>query len=193
MRAPRIAATLTAVVLACAGCVAPGSYGRDRWLDLTDAIDLKYGTGIGLGVHLQATKYLETGLGLSTQSGSHEWFGRRRVDMHDGAFVHGVVVGFAGLGPHGSLTTGSIDVLLFNVLALEGGRWTGTRSWFEGGHGLPILDRYRFGAVLYLPGVHGGLFLNVGELADFLGGLFGADLMNDDGYAKPPEVAPDTR
>jgi hypothetical protein len=62
---------------------------------------------------------------------------------------------------------------------------TGNENWFSRpGGDPPLLDELRAGGVAFLPGVNGGLYLNLGEIGDFLCGLVGYDLNNDDGIPK---------
>ncbi len=188
---PMTTRSCLAALLLASGCVAPGGYWNDRVLDASDVVDLKYGGGVGLGVHVQATKYLQTGIGFARWGQSREWFGRLAVDS-DSVFVHFILYGLVGMPfLDSSVARSSLDAWGVNCTAFSGdGAWTGSDEWFRHASGLPILDRFRVGGVLYLPGVHGGVFLNVGELLDFTGGLFTADLMNDDGIEKGPPSEP---
>ena len=58
-----------AVMLTCQGCAALATYGQDRLRDLSDVVDVRYGTGFGLGAMVQAGPLFETGLGCSV-----EWY-----------------------------------------------------------------------------------------------------------------------
>jgi len=42
----------------------------------------------------------------------------------------------------------------------------------------------RIGGAVFLPGVHGGLYLDVGEILDLACGLVGYDIVQDDGHPK---------
>jgi hypothetical protein len=172
-----------ALSLSAAGCASPRDYARDRLLDLSDVFDVKYGAGLGLGVHVQATNFIETGLGFSVDAFSREWFGRRSIDVR-GAFAHVIVLGADGMAPCCSDPPTYMDILCINLRAFGRAPWTGSEEWVAGEGEVPILDRFRFGGVVYVPGGHLGLCVNVGEFFDFLGGLFTADLMNDDGIPK---------
>jgi hypothetical protein len=46
------------------------------------------------------------------------------------------------------------------------------------------MDSFRIGGVVFLPGVSGGLFLNLGEVLDFACGVVGFDPLHDDGIPK---------
>jgi hypothetical protein len=85
--------------LACAalallgnGCGSVGTWACERGLDLTDIVDLRYGTGIGLGVQLEATTYFGAGLGASSVSWTGAFHGRGSTAKGDGVFMGLVVV-----------------------------------------------------------------------------------------------------
>ena len=162
---------------ACTG----DNYLSRRFMDLTDVVDVKYGTGIGLGAKLEATMYLGSGLGVSSQSYTREWFGRRSIEVRDGAFFHAIVGGGDGLYVDATPGHGSANGLLLDFVALEG----------PGPGDPPYLDWWRFGGEVCLPGVNGGLYLNLGEIWDFLAGLVTLDPAGDDGLLKSaPFVTP---
>jgi hypothetical protein len=168
--------------LACQGAA---TWGLDRLRDASDVLDLRYGTGLGLGVHADATLYFGTGLGWSTVDHSRAWFGRHAVARGETEFF-GLVLGSTlggGMCPP-DLAHGWWHMLVFNVVALDSPDWAGDANWFENDGGPPLIDRFRFGGVLFLPGVHVGLHLNVGEVFDLLLGLFTLDPAHDDGIPK---------
>ena len=187
LRLQSVAWILLALPLqACSGLA---TYGVDRARDLSDVIDVRYGTGLGLGVYAQACLGipLGAGLGASSESYSRQWFGRKSVVMRDGLFAHAIFMGVEGLGADAEQTTGSMDFLGLRTSSgsIYSKDWRGTEAWFQSPAGNPPqLDRFRFGATVFLPGVNGGVFLNVGEIFDFLTGLVGFDLMRDDGIPK---------
>src|SRR5262249_30133615 len=121
------------------------------------------------------------------------WYGRHRVDVDRSQFFGLVVVSElnSGLSLKNS-SQGWDQMFAFNIAILGPAEWAGDKHWFAGETGtVPIIDTFRFGGVIFLPGVHGGLYLNVSELVDFLGGLFTFDLAHDDGVPKcPPATAP---
>ncbi|MBM3984179.1 MAG: hypothetical protein FJ296_00580 [Planctomycetes bacterium] len=162
---------LLAVACAAAGCSAPG-YGHDRLLDASDILDVQYGTGFGLGVLAQATLWLEGGVGISSTGFMREWYGRRSTIDDEGTFVGLLAFTATGRFPHGSVPTSSFGVLFINVAAVLEDDPPET------------IDRFRFGGRLYLPGVNFGLFLNLGEIVDFAGGIAGFDPAADDGVPK---------
>ena len=182
---------LAALALSCAGCSAVGTYCVDRGRDLLDVVDLRYGTGLGLGVQVDATMFMGTGVGYSDGSWTRSWYGRHAVDT-DSAQFYGWVL--ASELNYATCMENSADgwnqVLWFNFAILGPADWRGGERWFAGeSRTVPGLETFRVGAVLFLPGVHGGLYVNMGEIADFFGGLATFDLANDDGVPKGP-VAP---
>ena len=160
----------------CAGlpaCEAP-SYGNDRWNDLGDTIDLRSGRGHGFGLSLQATMYFEPGLGLSWMDTWHDGFGRRRVSGTDGGFAQALVFGITGRSDDPSAATSSRDLLGCNL------------NLFGSPDEPPLLDRFRFGGAIYLPFGHGGIYLNAGEVFDFLVGFLRFDPAGDDAAGDAP-------
>jgi len=183
----------------CSGV--PSSYGQDRLRDLSDVVDVRYGTGVGLGLGVQFGDIFRTGVGCSTEWYQRQWFGRKSVEVHDGLFAYGVIIGYDGdylrrLGPgewvkEGSAATGSFNMLLLTVTNEPKPSWSGDETWFtQPGGDPPLLTTGRIGGAIFLPAANAGLYLNVGEIADFFGGIVGFDLLGDDGYPKysPPEA-----
>jgi hypothetical protein len=183
------------------GCASVGHYFEDRGRDLADIVDLKGGESMGLGVKVEATLYLGVGLGIAEQGRSVEWYGRERVrapvnpnKRFDGMFVHLIVLGgdtYRG-GMHGwsddpswlkpgpPATYNSLNFLALNMVAL--------RNRIQP----PFLDRFRFGGEVLLPEVQGGIYLNVGQILDFVLGIFTIDIGDDDrAGVVPEEEAPD--
>jgi len=187
VRSRSLATALLVVVVGASGlaCQGAATWGRDRLSDATDVLDIRYGTGLGLGLHLDATQYFGAGVGWSRVDRSRTWYGRHAVDMQGKEFV-GFVLGSAlggGMCPPDP-AHGWWHMLGFNVAALDVPNWSGDTGWFEHDNGPPFIDRARFGAVLFLPFVHGGLHLNVGEVLDLVIGLAGFDPAADDGIPK---------
>jgi hypothetical protein len=185
-----LTASLLGLALASPGC----RYAADRGRDLTDVFDLRYGNGMGLGIQLDATMFLGTGLGYSDGTWTRTWYGRHRVDTELAQFFGWIVASElnATTALHDS-ADGWNQVLFFNAAILGPADWVGGPAWYSGeSRTVPGLETLRFGATLFLPGVHGGLYLNLGELADLLGGLVTFDLADDDGVPKgaPPETIP---
>jgi hypothetical protein len=189
--------------LASAGCAGVSTYSVDRVRDLSDVVDVRYGTGFGLGISVQFTETFQTGLGCSTEWYQRQWFGRKSVAIRDGIFASGLLIGFDGYflrdlgsGDGQSKESASTGTSHIVILGSGGGSRsrTGEEAWFtEPAGNPPKLTAMRVGGAVFLPGVNGGLYLNLGELADFLCGIAGYDLMNDDGYPKfftPAAVEP---
>ena len=182
-------AALAAALLLCPACASVATWSLDRARDLSDVIDVRYGTGLGLGAHVRADVWvpLGAGLGASTEWYSRQWFGRKSVEMRDGLFAGMIVIGREGQGLLCEPTTGSVELfgVNFKGAGIYDSDWRGTDAWFQSPAGSPPqIDRFRIGATIFLPGVNGGLFINFGELADFFTGLVGYDLMRDDGIPK---------
>jgi hypothetical protein len=173
--------------LGLCGCAAD-SYGGARLLDLTDIVDVRVGTGLGLGVQVDATMLLGTGVGGSSVDWSRAWFGRHAVDVEGTTFVGLLVVsGFGCKYADDDPAREWWQVFGFNRAAKGLHRWSGCEGWFaESRCGPPVIDIFRFGGTVFLPGVHGGLYLNVGEIGDLLLGVFMLDPANDDGEPKWP-------
>ena len=180
----------TSLLLAAAlgaGCTTSSAWGTDRLRDLTDVVDVRYGTGIGLGVQLDATMLFGTGLGYATVDWTRVWYGRHSVD-NSGTEFFGVILGSAldgGMCPTDP-AHGWFDILFINVSLLGEMDASGSDDWFVHDDGPPLIDMFRFGGTLFLPGVHGGLHVNVGEVVDFVLGVFFLDPAGDDGVPKLP-------
>lgn len=188
-------ALLPVILLACAGCAGgAATYGQDRLRDLADVADLRYGTGLGLGASVEAV-YFGTGLGCSIEWYQRQWFGRKSVEVRDGLFAAGLLFGFDGdylrrLEPgrwdiEGDSTTGDWFALLVNWNRGRSDELHATEAWLtEPAGDPPARSAIRIGGAVFLPGVHGGLYFNVGELVDFATALVGYDFIKDDGYSK---------
>ena len=181
------AAVLLAAALASGGCTTSPSWGMDRLRDLTDIVDVRYGTGVGLGVQADALLLLGTGVGWSDVTYSRVWYGRHSVDTGHRTFL-GLLL-YSSFGDYeypGDAARTWCNVLLLNIASIGPARASGDEDWFQHDNGPPIMDRLRVGATLFLPGVHGGLYLNVGEAIDFVLGIFFLDPSGDDGVPKLP-------
>ena len=184
-----------ALLAAGAACAGPVTYGRNVLRDVSDVVDVRYGTGFGLGASAQFTDLLATGLGCSVEWYQREWFGRKSVEVRDGLFAAGLLFGFDGdylrrLEPgqwdiEGDSTTGDWFALLVNWNRGRSDELNATEAWLtEPAGDPPARSGLRFGGAVFLPGVHGGLYLNLGELVDFATALVGYDFIKDDGYSK---------
>ena len=158
------AVTLAAALVPLAGC----AYLHDRGRDFTDVVDVKGGAGgIGLGVKARATEFVGTGVGYGATYDTTEKIGRGAYDTESG---------FGGLGffvidgKSGACPGAGYEI---SLLGLRMQRETFPWPW----------RWFRFGGEAVLPGVRGGLFVNLGEFVDFLAGLAGLDPVGDDGLA----------
>ncbi|MFT7465638.1 MAG: hypothetical protein ACI9EF_004007 [Pseudohongiellaceae bacterium] len=149
------------------------SYLSERAWDLSDVVDVKYGTGIGLGVKAEATIYFGLGLGLGEDFYVREWFGRMSAEERDWMSLQVLLGGGEGNAIHGSGPMDTFSVFGIDVMA-EVAKWPGPSSG------------WRFGGEVMVPFAHLGLYLNVGELVDFLLGIGTLDVAGDDGIAKWP-------
>lgn len=190
-----LAAVLAAVLLSTTGC----AYVGDRLLDLTDVVDVKYGAALGVGAKVEVTHYLGAGVGLAVLGYNREWYGRRSFESEGCAFVHFAIIGADG-GAHGcrendtegEMSTEGFDgyMLLCNVFALDDYYvgWIEEQSNAAGdttGYvDLPLIDHWRVGAEVVVLPVQFGLFLNLGQLADFVLGLVTIDIAHDDEIRK---------
>ena len=177
---------LAALALACSGCASVGTYFADRGRDLIDIVDLRYGDGMGFGLQVDATMFFGTGLGYSKGEWTRAWYGRHAVDTDSAQYFGWIVSSELNLATcMENSADGWNQVLWFNFAVLGPADWRGSERWFAGeSRTVPGLDTFRVGAALFLPGVHGGLYVNMGEIVDFFGGLFTFDLANDDGVPK---------
>lgn len=170
---------LTAALLP--GCGSFGTYAKDRIMDLSDIVDVKYGgtlqdgLPVGVGAKFEASSYVGGGLGLAAIPHSREWYGRRSVVSYEGYFVHALILGWDGgqipLDDGVDATDWYQVVLPVNLSAIDHPRSP------------PMLQRWRFGGELIVPLVMGGLYLNFGELVDFFAGFGKVDLAGDDGVS----------
>ncbi len=192
---PPLGPALMLAALLLPGCIGLRTYGEDRVRDLSDVIDVRYGTGFGLGASVQLGPAFSTGLGCSPEWYTREWFGRKSVEVDDGLFAGGLLVSYDGdyvrrrgesaWVRRGDSTTGSFSVLIFTINTGRGGPFAGDAAWFEEPAGSPpLFTAMRMGGTVYLPGVNGGLYWNIGETLDFFCGLVTYDPMHDDGYPK---------
>jgi hypothetical protein len=203
MRHRHIAPLGLLLLLACQACAPLATYGRDRVRDVSDVVDVRYGLGFGLGASAQFGEVFGTGLGCSIEWYERQWYGRKSIESHDGLFAAALILGYDGdyvlrLDPGEGVIGGNTLAGNMTVLCLRGvghsPAMSGTQEWFtEPGGKLPGWSTGRIGGAVFLPGVLAGLYVNLGEIVDFFGGLATFDLMNDDGYAKfsLPEAAAD--
>ncbi|GJM23359.1 MAG: hypothetical protein DHS20C15_32740 [Planctomycetota bacterium] len=186
---------IAGLALAQSSC-AVADYGGDRLMDLTDIIDLKYGVGVGVGAKAEVTTYFGAGGGLAALGYTREWFGRRSTIQQAKWFLHFGVAGVDGgrgslswdeqEDPDGDHERADVHVLFANITTLND-HATGPRGnqppsevnlW--GFNAPPTLDRFRIGAEFVIPVIQFGLFVNIGEIVDFVGGFTTWDPAYDD-------------
>lgn len=158
------------VLLSLAACSSSLNWARDRYDDVRDIADFKFGTGCaGGGVKVEAA-ILSSGLGFNERGRVRESFGRLSY-LYSPRFYHFVIVGIDGCGIRaGPEDPNERTVFLVLLKSPEGIR--------------PSVQRYRFGGEIIIPGVTVGAYLNGGELVDCLLGFFGIDLARDDGVPR---------
>ena len=188
-RASRLAClVLVAGLLTTTGC----TYGKDRLKDFVDVIDLKYGAGLGLGVKAEVTYYLGIGGGLGISAYNREWYGRRSYESYGDMFAHAVVFGADGgldtqePGPN-QRTRADYHITLINMTAYADHVGSKdvmgfTDSWVvpEGYEVPPLPTRWRIGGEVLLPAFNLGIYVNLGELGDFVLGFLTIDYAEDD-------------
>ena len=187
-----VAALLLSAALTSGGCTSSPAWGTDRLRDLTDIVDVRYGTGLGFGVQVDALMLVGTGVGWSDVSWTRVWYGRHAVETSNRTFVGALVVSSFGHYDYpGDPAKNWLNIVGLNITSLGPATASGDEAWFERDQGPPIIERLRPGVTLFLPGVHGGLYVNVGEVVDFVLGIFFLDISSDDGIPKLPELAED--
>ncbi len=151
--------------LGAGGC----AYGEQRWADFAQVFRADVGVGQGLGVHAAVTEYGHVGLGV-----------------YD-ATAAGWAATDAKIDPYKPVQTGSFDKKRTMACLLL---WkTDNLRAVPNLAGTDKPDRpYAIGADLFLMVVGIEFSIEPVELADFLLGVFGQDLLEDD---RPP-AEPDT-
>lgn len=166
------------------------TYTTDRLRDLTDIVDVKGGARLhpGLGGKIEATDFIWGGLGYSKTG--VEFFGRRRlVDSREQSDLiksfdypntaTEISLGIAGYEFGGAQCGGAGSLFGINPVA-----FAHLYRQTLGSHPEPpslVSNPWRIGGELWLFLVDGGIYLNVGEVVDFLAGLAGLDPAEDDG------------
>lgn len=160
-------------------------YTRERFRDLSDIIDTKGGSSprLGLGVKGEATNFIWGGLGYG-QPGP-EYYGRRIFNKHlagttgkdgfRGPEEVGLGIGHfqlrditkSGLWDNMATSYFGINPFAYNAIVSED-EWQATA--------VP----WRVGLEVWLPFYDVGIYLNVGELIDFLVGFVGLDPADDE-------------
>jgi len=161
---------LLSVLSVSSGC----TYAKRRALDLTDIVDVRYGISYGLaGVKAEITDYSAAGLGVGYSKTGQEWYGRRVAGVLNECFFHFVTFGFED----STTTEGYHNATSVSAMFLQ------YREYRP-----PLIDRFRVGAEVLLPVIHLGLYLNTGEVYDFLAGLANADPAGDDDISKGESI-----
>jgi hypothetical protein len=170
-----ITAALLGLAMSLPSCGSVGGYMKDRIMDFSDIVDVKYGYGFGLGAKVETTLYVGAGAGVGFISQGREWYGRRSIADYDQWFVHFVLGGWDGsqvpFDRGGTATDWYGIVLPVNLSALD-------HPWSP-----PMLQRWRFGFEFLVPFVNFGLYLNGGEVGDFFVGFSTLDIADDDGVS----------
>ena len=160
-----------ALALALGACSTPDNYFEQRLYDLEDMLDLKYGCefdSFALGAKVEATNYIGVGAGYGEIGHVTEQFGRRAAEGHM-EFLHLVVYGMDG--PHTNMVPGPhTEYCIVGINCCQEKR-------------PPWMDRFRVGGEVALIGLSGGFYVNVGQVVDFVGGIFTWDPAGDDAMA----------
>jgi hypothetical protein len=191
MKALSARTSMLGLLLALAGCSYPG----DRLRDMTDFIDVKYGTGIAAGAKVEVTSYLGVGGGIGVLGYTREWYGRRSYETYGGVFMHLGILGIDGGSgmfhkEDGDQSYADLHFLFVNASAFAdhfGNRDTAYAVAFQrppGYEPVPMFDRFRIGFEFLIPGLTFGLYANIPELVDLVGGFFFWDPAGDDGIPK---------
>ncbi len=176
-RLSRLTSFLVLVLaLVSTGC----GYIKHRMLDMSDVIDIKYGYGLGLGVKVEATLWVGAGVGYGYMTKTREWYGRRSLVAYNQEFLHFIIAGRDGTArewgePPQDGTDHYNIVLPINLSAVDMRGWPFRPS---------LLQCFRTGFEVIVPAFNVGLYLNEGELLDFILGLVTVDIADDDGIPK---------
>jgi len=172
--------TLALLLSGCGSLVPEGGYLRDRLEDAADILDYRVGTGgIGVGAKVEATDY--TGVAAGAGVGYHggETYGRGfQSDLMGPADK-----GYQFLGIFGLFGVDGPDLEYAHPGRNTQFSVMGIQIQDPRPH---TIDRFRLGGQVLLPGVEGGLYLNVGQVFDLVLGLFTLDIGNDDGVERTP-------
>ena len=165
-----ITASRTLVLASALALLAGCAYTQDRLLDITDIVDVRGGAGgFGLGAKVRATEFLETGIAGGGGYREVVFYGRRKLDVPESDVLQLLIAGY----DMGGDISGAKVPWEMNTFFLRGAKpWAPPVSW------------WRFGGEVILPGVRGGLYLNIGEILDFVLGFTTLDIAKDDGLGK---------
>ena len=167
----RALAPLLALSLALTACSTPTNYFEARGHDIPDMIDVKWACDVlsfGIGAKLEATNYLNAGVGYGSYDDIYESFGRYAT-RGAGEFLHLGIYGYDGSGSN-NVPGANAEYNIAFVNCCQEDR-------------PPIVDRFRFGGEVLVLGLNAGLYLNTGEVLDFILGIAGIDIAGDDELA----------
>jgi len=124
--------------------------------------------------------FLGTGMGYAETTLVREWYGRGSVlyDYRDDSFgLTSLQVIIAGIeaGGHPQPIRDSYNILSFDIAMYE--YLDGYETYSEE---LPLVDTFRFGGELWFPGALFGMYINTGEMLDFVLGFATIDISDDD-------------
>jgi len=149
------------------------TYAKRRALDLTDIVDVRYDFSLGLaGAKVEVTEYLGVGLGIGAYGPGQEWYGRRVAMSPGGFFFHIPVVGVD-------------DTCIDNMSQYSR---TSILGFSYRRNPPPPIERFRVGVRGLVPLIHLGVFINLGEVYDFLAGLASFDPAEDDEISKGEDI-----
>ncbi len=167
-RMRRTSILLLFIAFSVSGC-AVGEYFAERGRDFLDIVDLKIQPiGIGLGAKVQFTDYLAAGFGMGTYLGEIEKYGRfwhKNTKGHSVVWVHTGLLGIEYAGENSEVYVLIVQPFWGNSIPQPYASWE---------------NRLRVGFEVCLPLFNFGLFVNLGQIADFILGFFGIDLIDDE-------------
>jgi hypothetical protein len=165
-------ATLLLAALALTGCATPDNYFEARMYDAGDMIDFKYGCDFmsgQVGAKVEATNYIGVGLGYGQANGVTENWGRRGMSG-DNDFLYIFVYGYDGLDANDLVPGPETEFSILGINCCQERR-------------PPWVSRFRFGGEVLFIGLTAGIYVNTGEIADFLVGWTTIDIADDDHMA----------
>ena len=167
------------LLLLCCSC--SHTFFVDRWNDLTDVFDVKFGyLGVGIGAKIQITDFVSVGAGFGCMSRQYEKYGSVWIREDVPLFLHLLVIGADGsFDMEGVDLTVSSNKFEASVVGINLIDLYNTHK-YEKGKRISARNLIRVGGEVWLPGFSLGLYINLGEVVDLLAGLFGFDLMEDD-------------
>lgn len=199
MREVRILPVLCVFMVMCAGCAGVGRYLENRLNDFTDCFTARGGWALGLGTRLRLTHYLSCSLGGYYCSRKAGYVGRKAVIQEEGCCLGlpltQLLAPFIPLVltvPQGAPMSQSGVAFFFSTLFATDFRSADAQIWLLGLNLNTLSSSVQFKPPpppksLYIEfGLTLGIVsfdvgFNPAEAIDFLLGLFGLDIMGDDG------------